>query len=290
MPVIRTSVRLFGGAFMYEVAKYSERWRNLFKQNSPLHRRRQFWKRFPKSPRCALCYVPFGGIGGFMLRTFMNTRRSSLNPRWCNVCDTFITNYPGGTETTLTLLFADVRGSTSIAQRLSIIDFTEMMNRFFAIGTRAMIETDGVIEKFMGDQVAGIYLPAFAGENYTERALEAAQTLLWNTGHGSEEGPWISVGIGVHSGTAFVGVVGEDVTQLSVLGDAANAAARLSSEAAAGEILISEAAVDQVKLDVTGLEHRILELKGRAEPMGVYVLYVDTPLQMETEREAVLAS
>lgn len=217
----------------------------------------------------------------------MNTRRSSLNPRWCSVCDNFINHYPGGTETTLTLLFADVRGSTSIAQRLSITDFMQMMNRFFAVGTRAMIETDGVIEKFAGDQVAGIYLPAFAGADYTERALEAAQALLWQTGHGSEEGPWVSVGIGVHSGMAFVGVVGEDVTQLSVLGDAPNATARLSSLAAGGEILVSEAAAEQVKLNVSGLEHRTLELKGRAEPMGVYVLYVDTPLRMETEREAV---
>jgi adenylate cyclase len=271
-------------------SKYTERWRSLFRENSPLHRRRQFWKHFPKSPRCALCYVPFGGIGGFMLRTFMNTRRSGLNPRWCNVCDNFIHRYPGGTETTLTLLFADVRGSTSIAERLSITDFTGLMNRFFAVGTSAMIETDGVIEKFVGDQVAGMYLPSFAGADYTKRALEAAQALLWQTGHGSEEGPWVSVGIGVHSGTAFVGVVGEDVTQLSVLGDAANATARLSSLAAGGEILVSEAAAEQAGLDVLGLEHRRLQLKGRAEPLGVYVMDVHTPLYTEAAREAVPAN
>jgi len=270
---------------MIKGLKHAERWRNLLKENSPLHRRRQFWKHFPKSPRCSLCYVPFGGIGGFVLRTFMNTRRSSLNPRWCNVCDNFIHHYPGGTETIVTLMFADVRGSTSIAQRLSIVDFTQMMNRFFAVGTTAMIETDGVIEKFAGDQVAGIYLPAFAGPDYTQRALEAAQALLWQTGYGSEDGPWVSVGIGVHNGTAFVGVIGEDVTQLSVLGDAANATARLSSLAAGGEILVSEAAVEQGGIDVSALEHRLLELKGRAEPIGVYVLYVDTPLHQGIESE-----
>ncbi len=84
------------------------------------------------------------------------------------------------------------------------------------------------------------------------------------------------MGIGVHTGRAFVGVVGgdESTADFTALGDNVNITARLASEAGAGEILISEASYMAANLDREDLEHRQMELKGKSEPIGVRVLRV----------------
>jgi len=84
------------------------------------------------------------------------------------------------------------------------------------------------------------------------------------------------VGAGIHTGTAYVGAVGaaDGVTEIAVLGSAANMCARLSSKAAAGEILISQDSLKSGNLDVEGLESLALELKGVAQPMKVRVMKV----------------
>lgn len=93
------------------------------------------------------------------------------------------------------------------------------------------------------------------------------------TGDDSAQGAWIPLGIGVHSGVAFVGSLGDAgiATDITVFGDAANTAARLSSSAGAGEILISESAVEP-GMELKGLEMRSLALKGKSAPVDVYVL------------------
>lgn len=78
-----------------------------------------------------------------------------------------------------------------------------------------------------------------------------------------EAPPELPLGVGVHTGTTFVGLVGE--------GDAVNATARLSGLAAAGELLVSAAAAEAAGLDTTGLEHRCLELRSREETLDAWV-------------------
>jgi adenylate cyclase len=84
----------------------------------------------------------------------------------------------------------------------------------------------------------------------------------------------VPVGIGIHTGLAFVGVVqgGEGkVSDFTALGDNVNIAARLASTAGPGEILVSEAAFKAAQLERSTLEYRKLSLKGKSEPIGVYV-------------------
>jgi adenylate cyclase len=85
-------------------------------------------------------------------------------------------------------------------------------------------------------------VPGFAGADHARRAIQAAEEILNETGHQSAADPWIPVGIGIHTGVAFVGSVGSagQATDITALGDAANVAARLSSAAQTEEILISE--------------------------------------------------
>ena len=91
------------------------------------------------------------------------------------------------------------------------------------------------------------------------------------------EGPWVPVGAGVHTGSAFVGALGASgVSDVTALGYDVNLTARLASAASAGEILITEAARAGAGLATDGLESRHLELKGRTEPVDVWVMRIGT--------------
>jgi adenylate cyclase len=198
----------------------------------------------------------------------------------CNVCEDFASQYQGGAEIELTMLFVDVRGSTSLAEQMTPMEYSRLINRFYTVATRIMVWTDALIDKIIGDQAAGMYVPGFAGKDHAQKALQAAQEIMTATGHGTTDGPWISLGVGVHTGVAFVGSLGSDegTSDITVLGDAANTAARLSSRAGIGEILISSTTSSAIGLETTKLEQRVLELKGKTERVSVSVLEDYEPL------------
>ncbi len=134
-----------------------------------------------------------------------------------------------------------------------------------------------MVDRLLGDEAIGLYLPGFSGLEHPRKAVEAAQELLKITGHNDSKGPWLPVGIGVHTGPAYVGVVGseESTADFTALGDNVNITARLASQAGAGEILVSDATYTAANLDLPILERRQLALKGKSEPIGVHVLRVD---------------
>jgi adenylate cyclase len=237
-------------------------------------RQRRLFRMLPGTPRCNNCYAPFQGTGGRIVRLVYGKRPSNLNPQLCNICEEFARQYQGGAEIELSLLFADVRGSTALAEGMSPTEYSQVINRFYEAATHVMIHTNALIDKIIGDQVAGMYVPGFAGTDHARRAIEAAQEIMRVTGHGGPDEPWISLGAGVHTGTAFVGSIrsGEGTADITVLGDAPNTAARLSTSAGRGEILISEAAIVAAGSPIDNLEKRALELKGKSAPVSVYVL------------------
>jgi adenylate cyclase len=227
----------------------------------------------PSDPRCKMCASPFKGWGGFLMH-LAGRDQSKYNPRFCQPCEKF--DHPGGAEVPLTMLFADVRGSTKLAEEMSAREFSQLINRFYKVATHVLIQTDALVDRLMGDEAIGLYIPGFAGPEHPRRAIEAAQDLLKLTGHRDTQGPWLPVGIGVHTGTAFVGVVGGEgnPADFTALGDNVNITARLASEAGPGEILISDAAYAAANLDREDLERRELELKGKSELTGVRVMRV----------------
>ena len=225
----------------------------------------------PSDPRCKMCASPFKGWGGFLMH-LVGRDQSKYNPRFCQPCEKF--DHPGGAEIPLTMLFADVRGSTQLAEQMSALEFSRLMNRFYTAASHVLIQTDALVDRLMGDEAIGLFIPGFAGPEHPRRAIEAAQDLLKLTGHRDPKGPWIPVGIGIHTGPAFVGVVGEVGTtqDFTALGDNVNITARLASEAGPGEILISDALYEAANLDREDLERRQLELKGKSELTGVRVM------------------
>ncbi len=232
-------------------------------------------RRIPGTPRCKNCLVPLGGAAARVMRLLWGIEPSGKNPNFCNVCERFVTTHPGGAEIELTLLFADVRGSTTIAEGMGAAEFSRLMNRFYGAANRVLIDSDALVDKLVGDEVIGLYVPA-AGPDHPRRAVLAARDLLLATGHADPGGPWLPAGAGVHTGTAYVGTVGsaDTVSDFTALGDAVNVTARLSAAAGPGEVLISEDAYVASGLDLGDLERRDLELKGKGAPVGVRVLAI----------------
>jgi adenylate cyclase len=198
----------------------------------------------------------------------------------CNLCEQFAERYHGGAEIELSMLFADIRGSTSLAEGMSPSEFKNRIERFYNVTTHLMIESNAMIGDLIGDEVTGMYAPGLACPNYVRVAVETAHAILHATGHADAEGPWVPIGIGVHTGVVYVGAVGskQGMTTFTMLGDPVNTTARLASAAGRGEVLVSEAACRAAGLDVTELEARHLSLKGKDEPVGVRVVQAATAL------------
>lgn len=251
-----------------------EEWYKMLTEGEPVPRRiYHLLGLLPSDPRCKLCGSPFKGWGGFIMH-LMGRDQSRYNPRFCQKCEIY--EHPGGAEVVLTMLFADVRGSTTLAEQMNARDFSRLINRFYTVATHVLIQSDALVDRLIGDEAIGLYIPGFAGPEHPRRAIEAAQELLKLTGHRDVNGPWLPVGIGVHTGRAYVGVVGgeESPADFTALGDNVNIAARLASEAGPGEILISEASYAAAHLNREDLERRQMELKGKSEPIEVRVLGV----------------
>ncbi|MGZ9165653.1 MAG: adenylate/guanylate cyclase domain-containing protein [Anaerolineales bacterium] len=238
----------------------------------PVRHFRHFLKLLPTGPRCKFCNAPYHGIGAPIMR-ILGKGPSRLTPQLCRQCFDYASQYIGGAEVELTMLFADIRGSTPLAESMSPTAYSQLISRFFATASELLIQSDALVDRLVGDQVIGMYTPGFAGPGHRQLAIRAAKALLRATGHDSPEGRWIPVGVGVHTGIAFLGSVGSNggATDVTVLGDAPNITARLSSAAGAGEILISQNAYVP-NMNLHSLEQRQLELKGKSQPVNVYVL------------------
>jgi len=230
----------------------------------------RFFRILPHDPRCKLCNAPFHGIGGMVVSALYGRKQSSLNPRFCNVCEGFAKKFPGGAEVEMSMLFVDVRGSTALSEQMTPLEFQKLINRFFVGTTRAIAEEDGLVEKLAGDAVAAFWGAGFAGKDYVAKTIHAAQKIQKVMSQQK-----IPVGAGVHAGVAYFAATGsaEGLVNISAIGDEVNTAARLASKAAAGEIIVSEVALAQAHINGSELELRKLELKGISGQVSVRVMH-----------------
>lgn len=250
-------------------------WRQFLLHGDPHERRnRAIYRTIPSNPRCRLCAAPFGGVGGPIMRV-LGKRPADNNPNLCNTCFTFINKHQGGAEVPLSLLFADVRGSTGMAERMPASEYKALMGRFYDAAAKAIFDNDGFLDKFVGDEVVAIFAPLLAGERHASRAVDAARALLSGTGHGTPAGPWLQIGAGVHSGMAWMGAVGAaGHSTMTALGDVVNVAARLAALAKPGEILLTAEAATAAGLDASRLPHQQLELRGKQLQTEIVSLHV----------------
>jgi adenylate cyclase len=182
----------------------------------------------------------------------------------------------GQEELEVTVLFSDIRGFSTIAERLQAREIAEIVGRHLSAMAEIVVDHGGMIDKFQGDAVMAVFGAPDPFEDHARRALDCAvamqrrQAELNAQGWGSETVPTLDIGIGLNTGQVIAGAVGGGGRlEYTVIGDAVNVASRLQSEAEGGEIVASAstiAACDGVACEPMG--HRAV--KGREEPVEVF--------------------
>jgi adenylate cyclase len=180
--------------------------------------------------------------------------------------------HPGGATIEISALFADIRGSTGLAERIGPAAYHAAVAEYVRVASGAIRKPGGLVDKLLGDGVMALFISGFlGGANHAAAAVEAARTILREAS--------LPVGVGVHTGPAWVGFVGgvDEVLDFTALGDAVNVASRLGSEAVAGEILMSDATATNAGLATGDLAGRRLELRGRSEPLDAWAEQILVP-------------
>lgn len=179
----------------------------------------------------------------------------------------------GGESQRITLLFADVRGFTTIAEKLEARQAVELLNDFFARMTSVIFEHDGTLDKYLGDGLMALFGAPLALHNDAEAAVRAAigmQRSLAELNRISGRTP-LNIGIGIHTGEAVVGFLGtERRMDYTAIGDTVNVASRLTSQAGAGQIVISAATRALFSEAIPCSPLSAMKLKGRGAPIDVF--------------------
>jgi adenylate cyclase len=197
----------------------------------------------------------------------------AAQPRLCKLCIKHLHEGPGGTEIEVTVFFADVRGSTTLAEQMRPEEYSRLIARFYGAAAKVIDDHDGLVDKFVGDEAVALFIPGFAGNEHANRAIDTGRELLERTRD------WIPVGVGIHTGVSFVGTVGEgDAVDFTALGDTVNAASRISGMAGADELLVSAMTAEAAGLETDDLERGTLELRGREQPVDVWVASAPQPV------------
>jgi len=180
----------------------------------------------------------------------------------------------GGIRKPITILFCDIRGFTAFSEHLAPEELVEVLNTYLAMAADAVLENEGVLDKFIGDAVMGLFNVPLDQTHYTLRAVKAALKMqadirAYHARTGVER--HLNFGVGINAGDAVVGNIGtEQQRNYSAIGDAVNYAKRLQENAKGGQILISEAAYRHVDELIEVIELPPLPVKGRSTPEVVY--------------------
>ena len=231
--------------------------------------------KLPSTPRCKACGGPFGGFGGRLMKA-IGRGPSRKNPYWCSAC--FEHSPEGGFVGTVGVVFADVRGSTALGESLPPDEVAALMSEFFDRATKVIVQ-HGFIDKLIGDEVMGVYIPSLARDGRIVDALVGdARKILQSVGYGSADGPLLDVGIGIDLGSAYLGHVGtETATDFTVIGDVVNTAARLQGQARPGQIVMREELALRAGLGDDEGDRVALTLKGKADTVPARILTTTTP-------------
>jgi class 3 adenylate cyclase/DNA-binding NarL/FixJ family response regulator len=179
-------------------------------------------------------------------------------------------------ELEVTVLFSDIRGFSSIAERLSAREIAGVIGKHLSAMAEVVTQHGGTIDKFQGDAVMAIFGAPEPLPDHAERALLCAiemqrrQAELNAEGWGSDSVEALGVGIGLNTGTVIAGAIGGGGRlEYTVIGDAVNVAQRLQSEAAGGEIVAAATTIAAAPgIECVPIGPR--QVKGRAELVDVY--------------------
>lgn len=184
----------------------------------------------------------------------------------------------GGKRAEVTVLFADIRGFTSISEQLSPVEVTKILNEYFSELVPIIEQHKGILNKFMGDAILAIFGEPIKNENHPVDAVKCAYKMLKKVKLLQEkwlnEGkPKIEIGIGIATGEAFVGNIGsEERLEYTVIGDTVNTASRIENynKVYRTNFLISEETYLKVQKYVDVIKIREVSIRGKAKKINIY--------------------
>jgi adenylate cyclase len=174
----------------------------------------------------------------------------------------------GGDRRRCTFLFTDVRGFTSLSEKLEPEEVTEIMNKTLTIQSDAVKKYGGMVDKYIGDAMMAIFNAPVDLPNHEEKAVLAALEIMENM---KDSDLGIEIGLGINTGDAVIGNLGSETRfDYTAIGDAVNLAARLESATKETDknLLIGEATAEKINIPVHVLMP--IRVKGKAEPINIY--------------------
>jgi adenylate cyclase len=182
----------------------------------------------------------------------------------------------GGEKKCLSVFFSDIRGFTSMSEKLTPEEVVSILNEYLTEMIDIIFEYKGTLDKFIGDAVMAIWGAPVEQENHAELAVRAAWAMqnkvteLRNKWE-AEGKRKIGVGMGINTGDVVIGNMGSDqYSDYTVIGDNVNLAARLEENAGAGKLIISESTYEEVKDIVEVVKLEPMKVKGKEKPVNVY--------------------
>lgn len=195
----------------------------------------------------------------------------------------------GGERREMTVLFADLRGFTTVAEGLDPVAVTRLLNRFFTPMTRRVLAAGGTLDKYMGDALMAFFGAPLPQADHARRACRAALGLSRELvrlnaeapSAGASAGPArLAIGVGIASGEMVVGNLGsEEVFDYTVVGDAVNLGSRIEAlnRLYGTEILLSEATAAVVRGEFLLREVDRVRVKGKRVPVSLFELLAEAP-------------
>ncbi len=180
-----------------------------------------------------------------------------------------------GTERTITTLFADIRGFTSISEKLKPAEVVAMLNSYLGEMTNVVFKYKGTLDKYIGDSVMAIFNAPVAQENSALLAVKAGLEMQKKIAKvhtlKGRKVPIVHAGIGINTGAAIIGNIGtKERMEYTAIGDSVNLASRLCSFAKGGKVVVSQSTYDLVKAKVVARKLGEIKVKGKEKPVAVY--------------------
>ena len=183
----------------------------------------------------------------------------------------------GGTESDITILFSDIRGFTSMSEKLSPTQIVKLLNKYFQSMINVVFKYNGTLDKIVGDELMVLYGVPLKNDNDTENAVKTAIEMFKKLDNFNKEitkrgfEPF-QIGIGINKGKAVSGNIGsEQQMNYTVIGDTINLGARLCSHAKTGQILISNSVKDHISEKHNFKKIPSIAVKGKAKPIEVWL-------------------
>lgn len=220
--------------------------------------------------------IPIRGPFSLPLR-LLGVKISRMNPNLCTICETMFTKVKRKKQIIMpaTVLFADLRGYTTLSEAAASGDVVDMLHGFYDGCASAVWERDGIVNKFIGDAVLAIFNFPIMREDHVQQAVIAALDIQQRCSQRkglAVGGASVGVGIGIHTGPASIGEVGMAYKDFTIIGSVVNTASRIQASAKAGEVLVSKEVYQLVADRFPNAESRVAQLKGIEEPLTLYHL------------------